>query len=142
MASEPDQAPRAQSLLTLGALALLLSAAALGFGRVFTGAEASLRLVAAADVSLVAVTAPPVPHELTALIRAGQAFGPKIAVLVYPTEPSTLPADRAATLEGRASVARLSLSRAGWEVLVLGPNGRLREVWQQSLHRRPALNRS
>jgi uncharacterized protein (DUF58 family) len=101
-----------------------------------------LRSVAAADVSLIAVTAPPASHELTALIRAGQAFGPKIAVLVYPTDPSTLPPDRAATLEGRASVARLSLSRAGWEVLVLPPNGRLREVWQQNLHRRPALSRS
>jgi len=101
-----------------------------------------LRSAAAADVSLVAVTAPPPPHELTALIRAGSAFGPKMALLVYPTDPSTLPADRAANLEGRASVARLSLSRAGWEVLVLSPSASLRDVWQANLHKRPALSRS
>jgi uncharacterized protein (DUF58 family) len=101
-----------------------------------------LRAAAAADVSLVAVTAPPPSNELTALIRSGSAFGPKIAVLVYPTDPAPLPPDRQANLEGRASVARLSLSRAGWEVIVLSPSGRLRDVWQANLIRRPALSRS
>jgi hypothetical protein len=101
-----------------------------------------LRAAAAADVSLVAVTAPPPSNELTALIRSGTAFGPKVAVLVYPTDPAALPPDRQANLEGRASVARLSLSRAGWEVVLLSPSGRLREVWQANLTRRPALSRS
>jgi uncharacterized protein (DUF58 family) len=101
-----------------------------------------LRAAAAADVSLVAVTAPPASNELTSLIRSGTAFGPKVAVLVYPTDPATLPPDRQAHLEGRASVARLSLSRAGWEVVVLSPSGRLRDLWQANLTRRPALNHS
>jgi uncharacterized protein (DUF58 family) len=80
-----------------------------------------LRMAAAADATLVAVTAPPPPTELTSLIRAGAVFGPKLAILVYPTDPDALPPSRAAGLEDRASAARLSLSRSGWEVLVLPP---------------------
>jgi uncharacterized protein (DUF58 family) len=88
-----------------------------------------LRMAAAADATVVIVTAPPPPTELAALTRAGSVFGPKLAILVHPVDPETLPPARAAHLEGRASTARLSLSRAGWEVLVLTPSGRLRDVW-------------
>jgi len=91
-----------------------------------------LRLAAAADTTLVVVTAPPQPIELTSLIRAGAVFGPKVAVLVHPTDPATLPPDRRAQLEGRASQAQLSMSRSGWEVVVLPPSGRLRDVWHAS----------
>ncbi len=102
-----------------------------------------LRSVAAGDTTLVAVTAPPQPPELTSLIRAGVVFGPKIAILVYPTDPAALPPNRQAQLEGRASSARLSLSRSGWNVLILPPTGRLRDVWQQqSKDLRPALTGS
>jgi uncharacterized protein (DUF58 family) len=101
-----------------------------------------LRAAAAADVSLVAVTAPAPANELASLIRSGSAFGPKIAVLVYPTDPAGLPSDRAAHLEGRASVARLSLTRAGWKVVVLSPSGRLADVWHTNQTPRPALSRS
>ena len=91
-----------------------------------------LRLAAAADTTLVVVTAPPQPIELTSLIRAGAVFGPKVAVLVHPTDPATLPPDRRAQLEVRASQAQRSMSRSGWEVVVLSPSGRLRDVWHAS----------
>jgi uncharacterized protein (DUF58 family) len=91
-----------------------------------------LRIAAAADTTLVVVTAPPQPTELTSLIRAGAVFGPKVAVLVHPTDPATLPPDRRAQLGGRASQAQLSMSRSGWEVVVLPPSGRLRDIWHAS----------
>jgi uncharacterized protein (DUF58 family) len=98
--------------------------------------------VASADTTLVVVTAPPQPPELTSLVRAGVAFGPKLAILIHPVDPHGLPADRQAQLEGRASSARLSLSRSGWEVLVLSPSGRLRDAWHQSRNPLPDLTAS
>jgi uncharacterized protein (DUF58 family) len=91
-----------------------------------------LRMAAGSDTTLVVVGAPPPPNELAALIRTGAMFGPKIGIFVHPTDPDTLPTDRRAQLDGRASQARLSMSRSGWEVLVLPPSARLREVWQTS----------
>ena len=88
-----------------------------------------LRIAAAADSTLVIVTAPPPPTELTSLVRAGAVFGPKVAVFVHPTDPDTLPPDRRAQLEGRATQAQLSLSRSGWEVVVLSPSERLADAW-------------
>ena len=88
-----------------------------------------MRSVAGADTTFVAVTAPPQASEIPMLTRSGAAFGPKLAVLVYPLEPSVLPTSAQAELEGRASVARLSLIRAGWEVVVLSPSTRLRDAW-------------
>lgn len=99
-----------------------------------------LRSAAAADTTLVAITAPPLPAELASLVRAGAVFGPKLAVLVYPIDPGTLPPERQAHLEGRASSARVSLSRSGWEVLVLSPSERLRDVWQATRNTLPALS--
>jgi uncharacterized protein (DUF58 family) len=100
--------------------------------RALSAGLTGLRSVAAGDVALVVVTAPPQPTELTSLIRAGVVFGPKLAVLVYPIDPDTLPHDRRSHLEARATAAQLSLSRSGWEVLVLPPSGRLRDVWQRA----------
>ncbi|MCI0633764.1 MAG: DUF58 domain-containing protein [Actinobacteria bacterium] len=88
-----------------------------------------LRMVAASDTTLVVVGAPPAPAELSSWIRVGAMFGPKVGAFVHPTDPDTLPPDRRAQLEGRASQARLSLSRSGWEVVVLPPSRRLRDVW-------------
>jgi uncharacterized protein (DUF58 family) len=99
-----------------------------------------LRGAASAETTLVAITAPPDPAELAALVRVGSVFGPKLAVLVYAIDPATLPPDRQAQLEGRASSARLSLSRSGWEVLVLAPDMRLKDVWQRSRTSLPALS--
>jgi uncharacterized protein (DUF58 family) len=100
----------------------------------------ALRGVAGADTTLVAVTAPPLPAEITPLTRVGAVFGPKLMVLVYPVDPQTLPPDAERDLEGRASTARLSLTRAGWEVLVLSPSGKLRDVWQRTRDRAQALS--
>lgn len=88
-----------------------------------------LRMVAASDTTLVVVGAPPAPTELPSWLRVGAMFGPKVGVFVYPTDPDTLPPDRRSQLEGRGSQARMSLSRTGWEVVVLPPSRRLREVW-------------
>ncbi len=101
-----------------------------------------LRQAAAADTTLVFVSAPPPPAELAALIRSGAGFGPKLAALVHPVDPAALPPERRAQLEGRASQARLSLSRAGWDVLVLGPETRLADVWLSSRNRLPAASGS
>ena len=89
-----------------------------------------LRSVAGGDSALVVVTAPPNPRELVTLTRTGSAFGPKLAVLVYPVEPGNLSGQGQSEIEGRASVARLSLLRAGWDVLVLSPSQRLKDLWR------------
>jgi uncharacterized protein (DUF58 family) len=92
-------------------------------------ALAHLRAGSSPDTTLLYVTAPPVPSELTSILRTGSGFGPKLAVLVYPVEPRTLPPERQAQLEGRATQARLALTRAGWDCLVLPPSMRLVERW-------------
>lgn len=92
-------------------------------------ALAHLRAGASADSTLVFVSAPPLPSELTSLIRSGSGFGPKLAVLVYPVDPDTLPPQRQAQLEGRATQARLALTRAGWDCIVLPPSMRLKDRW-------------
>ena len=98
-------------------------------------ALAHLRAGSSPDTSLVFVSAPPVPQELSALIRAGAGFGQKLGVLVYPNDPDRLPPERQAQLEGRATQARLSLTRAGWDVIVLPPSMRLVERWHSPLER-------
>jgi uncharacterized protein (DUF58 family) len=98
-------------------------------------ALAHLRAGSSPDTSLVFVSAPPVPAELGSLIRAGAGFGQKLAILIYPTDPVRLPPERQAQLEGRATQARLSLARAGWDVIVLPPSMRLQERWHAPLER-------
>jgi uncharacterized protein (DUF58 family) len=110
--------------------------------RVLSPGLGRLRSVASADTTLVAITAPPQPPELTSLVRAGVVFGPKLAILIHPVDPHILPPDRQAQVEGRATSARLSLSRSGWEVLVLSPSGRLRDAWHQSRNPLPDLSAS
>jgi uncharacterized protein (DUF58 family) len=119
------------SLLATGEEQLLDTLAALSHehGRTIGPALTRLRAGASADATLVLVTAPPPPSELVSFLRAGAAFGPKLAILVHPIEPTSLPPDRQTQLEGRASQARLSLSRSGWDVLVLSPQTSLRDVW-------------
>jgi len=95
-------------------------------------ALASLRGSALSDSTLALVTAPPNPAEVAALSRVGVGFGKKIAVFVYPVSPATLPEDRAAEVTGRATAARSSLLRAGWQVMLLEPNGKLAEVWNRT----------
>ena len=101
-------------------------------------AFANLRAVAAADTSLVFVSAPLEGAELAGAIRAGQGFGPRLAVLVYPHEPASLPPKRQAEQEGRATQARLVFIRAGWDVIVLPPSMALRDRWHTPSERRLA----
>jgi uncharacterized protein (DUF58 family) len=105
-------------------------------------ALAYLRRGSGADTTLIVVTSPPVVTELDSLIRTGSGFGPKLAVLIYPIDPDTLPPERQAQLEGRASQARLSLSRSGWDVLVLPPSVRLKDVWHTTRARPLAVSAS
>ncbi len=88
-----------------------------------------LRIAAAADTTLVVVSGPPPPTELASLVQAGTVFGPKVAVLVHPTDPRSLPPERRDQLEARATQAHRSLKRSGWEVLVVSPTERLADLW-------------
>jgi uncharacterized protein (DUF58 family) len=90
----------------------------------------NLRATSLADSTLALVSAPPLPSEIALFSRVGSAFGRKIAVFVYPSPLGSLPVDAAAELEGRAGAARASLQRAGWEVYLLQPEGRLADVWR------------
>ena len=94
-----------------------------------------LRTAAAGDTTLTLVTAPPTPNELPSLLRAGAGFGNRLAVLVYPSEPASLPPQRQAQLEGRASQARLAFARSGWDVVVLSPSTRLQDAWTTTRER-------
>ena len=75
---------------------------------------------------------------MASLTRVGTAFGPKVAVIVYPTDPATLPPDRRALLEQKTTTGQLSLARAGWDVFVIGPQGRLADVWHANRKKLPA----
>src|SRR6476660_2303848 len=100
-----------------------------GKGPSLSSALTHLRGAASADASLVFIAAPPAPQELPQLIRSGSGFGPKLAILIHPVEPATAPASRRTQLEARATEARLALTRAGWDCLVLTPSTKLRERW-------------
>jgi uncharacterized protein (DUF58 family) len=110
-----------------------------GTTRSIGSALTHLRAGASPDTALVFVSAPPAPTELTSLLRAGSGFGPKLAILIHPAEPHTLTPDRRAQLEGRATQARIALSRAGWDCLLLTPSIRLLERWHTPRERRSAL---
>ena len=98
-------------------------------------ALAHLRAGSSPETSLVFVSAPPVPGELAALMRAGAGFGQKLAVLIHANDPLRLPPERQVQLEGRATQARLSLTRGGWDVIVLSPSMRLQERWHTPTER-------
>jgi uncharacterized protein (DUF58 family) len=106
-------------------------------GRALAPVLHPLRSGALVGSTLVAVTAPAAPAGIAALTRVGSAFASRIAVLVYPTEPTSLPPGAASELEGTASVARLSLARAGWQVFVLTPSGKLKDVWLSNRSKLP-----
>ena len=95
-------------------------------------ALSTLRAAARADTSLVLVTAPPTAPEVNAMSRIGVGFGRKLAVFIYPINPTVVPASAGAELEGRATAAKAALQHAGWDVYVLPPDGRLADVWRPS----------
>jgi uncharacterized protein (DUF58 family) len=88
-----------------------------------------LRASAQPESSLVLVSSPLPAPEIGVLSQIGTGFGRKLAVIIYPVKPSTIPPPAAAELEGRAKHARSSLARAGWDVIILQPDGRLADAW-------------
>lgn len=106
------------------------AAGALDLHRLRSGTEAS--------ATLAVIAAVPDPHEIAALTRAGASFGLRLAVLVHPLDPASCPPDAAAEMSDSASSARLSLTRAGWEVSVVAPGAELREAWARTERRLPA----
>ncbi|HSL12076.1 MAG TPA: DUF58 domain-containing protein [Actinomycetota bacterium] len=117
-----------------------LAALAHSQARTIAPALTNLRAAASADTSLVFISGPPAPSELAGLLRAGSGFGPRLAILVYPLDPASLPADRQTHLEGRASQARLALARAGWDCIVLSPSNALTDRWHTPAPQRLASN--
>jgi uncharacterized protein (DUF58 family) len=109
-----------------------------GRGRTIGRALTSLRIAGGGDTSLVFVGAPLAPQELPQLVRAGAAYGQKLAILVHPIDPASAPTNRRTQLESRATQSHLTLLRAGWDCLVLSPNTRLRERWHTPRAHRPA----
>jgi uncharacterized protein (DUF58 family) len=96
-----------------------------------------LRSAGGANPALVVVTHPPDPEELSALSRISAVYGSKLAVLVVPQDIDDLYLRPRAEIERRVEGARLSLLRAGWDVLVLGARQRLSDIWQRR-PKRPA----
>ncbi len=105
--------------------------AAVGHGNIHSMGPvlANLRAGSSADTTLIFVSAPPEPRELTSLIRSAGGFGPRLAILIYPVDLDALPPDRQAQFEGRATQARLALVRAGWDCIVLAPSMKLKDRW-------------
>jgi len=114
----------------------LLSGLTHGRSRSLARTLTQLRHAGGGDVSLVFIGAPLPPQELSPLVRAGGAFGPKLAVLVHPMDPADAPANRRTQLESRATQSQLTLARGGWDVLLLSPTTRLRERWHTPRARR------
>ena len=95
-----------------------------------------LASASAAGGALVVVTHVPDASAIAALSRVG-AGGSRIAVLVQQHERDDL-SSRARSAQDRALLAaRRSLARAGWDVVVLGPNERLGEAWPRRRGRSP-----
>jgi uncharacterized protein (DUF58 family) len=101
-------------------------------------AMTALRSGASPESTLIFVGAPPAPQELPPLIRAAAGFGPRLAVLVHPVDPATAPASRREQLTNRATQATLTLTRAGWDCVVLTPTTRLLDRWHTPKDRRVA----
>jgi uncharacterized protein (DUF58 family) len=124
--STPDLVPVGMSIdEVLETMALVEHSEA----RLLSPALMRLRDSAGGYAALAVVTHVPEPAELPALIRGAAGYGPKLAVLVEPRDSSKLDPEAWEEGELRKSGARLSLVRAGWDVLVIGPTGRLRDVW-------------
>jgi hypothetical protein len=89
---------------------------------------------AAADPGTTLVVVGGVPWEsgIAQLTRTGSGFGRRVAVLVHPADRSHLAVEEWRALEDRASAARLSLTRAGWDVSAVQPSGSLREIWRRA----------
>jgi uncharacterized protein (DUF58 family) len=98
--------------------------------RQLTPAVRQLRAAAGAGTALVVVTRVPEPEEVAVLSRLSAGFANRLAVLVHRQDPEDLYLPARQKLDHTAEGVRGSLARAGWEVLLLPPSGRLRDIWQ------------
>lgn len=123
----PDSPPRpvdADGFLELLALIRPTSA------RQLTPVVRELRAAASGGTALVVVTHVPPPEEVALLSRLAGGFVNRLAVLVHRQDPDQLYLPARQDADRVAEGARGSMGRAGWEVLLLPPSGRLREIWQ------------
>ena len=92
-------------------------------------ALAHLRAGSSPDTSLVFVSAPAGPRRGRPADPCRRRVRAEARRPDLPDRPRPPAPERQAQLEGRASQARLSLARAGWDVIVLPPSMRLQERW-------------
>jgi uncharacterized protein (DUF58 family) len=102
-------------------------------------ALAVVRSAGQIEGTLGVVAALPTPAEIAALSRVGTGYARKLAVLIYPLNTTTLPAPAAQEYETRATAARISLLRSGWDVYLIQPDGKLADAWQSRNRRRTPL---
>jgi hypothetical protein len=100
--------------------------------RTLGAALTGLRAASPADTTLAIITAPPAGAEVATLSRVGTTWGKKVAVLIYPRPLSLLQPEAAVELDGRATVARASLQRSGWTVVIAQPDGKLADAWRKT----------
>jgi hypothetical protein len=98
--------------------------------RQLTPSLRGLRAAASAATSLVVVTHVPPPEEIAALSRLSGGFATRLAVLVHRRDAEEQPLPTSREDDRAAHAARASLTRAGWEVLLLRPSRKLREIWE------------
>jgi uncharacterized protein (DUF58 family) len=96
-----------------------------------TDAMTMIRRVGRGEATLAMVSALPPATDVAAMTRLGTRFGRKLAILIYPVDPGSLPPEAAAEYEARATAARVSLTRAGWDTFLIRPDTRLGEVWRK-----------
>lgn len=106
-----------------------LAAVAPSWERGISPALLRLRRVVSGAPALTVVTRVPTGEEVAALTRVGGVFGPRLAVLVHRRAPADVPLPHRDRVLRDTDAARVSLTRAGWDVLVLAPDGKLRDVW-------------
>lgn len=104
--------------------------------RTLGSALTGLRAASPADTTLAIITAPPTGSEVATLSRVGTTFGKKVAVLIYPRPLSLLQPEAAVEMDGRATVARASLQRSGWTVVIAQPEGKLADAWRKTKTRK------
>jgi uncharacterized protein (DUF58 family) len=105
-----------------------------------TGMTPTLRQLAGASAgggAMVVVTHVPDAAEIAALTRLAPPSLTKLAVLVTVRDPDEMALGPRHELERGLHVARTSLGRAGWKVIVLKPNEGLGEAWPRRPLRHP-----
>ena len=119
-----------QPLVAVTEDALLEALATVGPSGAARPGAAQVRAAADAATTLLLVSGLPGEAALPSLLSTGSGFGQRIAILVHPLDRSAASAEDWRREEGRALGIRRALGRAGWEVVVVQPSGRLEEAWR------------